>query len=230
MVSPGDVIYYLDMCRDSGVRLQRGMYFRLKGRTSILLMSRRRDAQYEDQVKDNGKILIYEGHDARHIRGGPDPKSVDQPGTNIRGTATENQLFFQAAQLYKRGQALPEQVSVFEKVHRGIWVYNGLFNLVDAWLQQSGSRKVFKFKLELHDDPQPIPGEGRDIEHARLIPTSVKLEVWKRDKGSCAKCGKKDNLHFDHILPYSKGGSSLEAKNIQILCARHNLEKRDKIE
>ncbi|MFH1702449.1 MAG: HNH endonuclease [Nitrospirota bacterium] len=54
--------------------------------------------------------------------------------------------------------------------------------------------------------------------------------IWQRDKGKCKKCGSKDNLHFDHILPYSKGGSSLLAKNVQLLCARHNLEKRDKIE
>jgi 5-methylcytosine-specific restriction endonuclease McrA len=44
------------------------------------------------------------------------------------------------------------------------------------------------------------------------------------------KFGSKDNLHFDHIIPFSKGGSSLVAVNIQLLCARHNLKKRDKIE
>lgn len=39
-----------------------------------------------------------------------------------------------------------------------------------------------------------------------------------------------DNLHFDHILPFSKGGgTSLKVENIQLLCAKHNLEKRDKI-
>jgi 5-methylcytosine-specific restriction endonuclease McrA len=43
-------------------------------------------------------------------------------------------------------------------------------------------------------------------------------------------CGATDELHFDHIVPYSKGGSSLVADNVQLLCARHNLEKRDKIE
>ena len=45
----------------------------------------------------------------------------------------------------------------------------------------------------------------------------------------CVECGSEDNLHFDHIIPFSKGGSSLVAENIQILCARHNLEKRDTI-
>ncbi len=70
---------------------------------------------------------------------------------------------------------------------------------------------------------------NKEIEQSRLIPTSVKLEVWKRDEGKCILCKSRDNLHFDHIIPYSKGGSSLVAENIQLLCARHNLEKRDKI-
>lgn len=63
-----------------------------------------------------------------------------------------------------------------------------------------------------------------------MIPSHVKLEVWKRDGGKCVTCGSSDNLHYDHILPFSKGGSSLLASNIQLLCARHNLEKSDKIE
>src|SRR5438270_682360 len=72
--------------------------------------------------------------------------------------------------------------------------------------------------------------EGHDIDHPRLHPTSGKLEEWKRDKGKCAKSGSRQNLHFDDIIPYSRGGSSRDAANIQILCARHNLEKSDNIE
>lgn len=82
--------------------------------------------------------------------------------------------------------------------------------------------------LETH--PMSPSTNQQDIEHSRLIPTTVKIEVWKRDKGKCVKCGSKDNLHFDHIIPYSKGGSSLVAENIQILCARHNLGKKNNIE
>jgi 5-methylcytosine-specific restriction endonuclease McrA len=70
--------------------------------------------------------------------------------------------------------------------------------------------------------------EMGDIEHMRLIPASVRLEVWKRDRGRCIICGSTDNLHFDHIIAYSKGGSSLVAENIQLLFARYNLEKRDR--
>jgi 5-methylcytosine-specific restriction endonuclease McrA len=73
-------------------------------------------------------------------------------------------------------------------------------------------------------------GSGEiDLPNNRLIPTQVKLEVWKRDGGKCVTCGARDNLHFDHIIPYSRGGSSLLAKNIQLLCARHNLQKHDQI-
>ncbi|MDA0735485.1 MAG: HNH endonuclease [Chloroflexi bacterium] len=62
-----------------------------------------------------------------------------------------------------------------------------------------------------------------------MIPTAVKVEVWKRDGGKCTVCGAGDELHFDHILPYSKGGTSIKSVNVQLLCARHNLEKRDQI-
>jgi 5-methylcytosine-specific restriction endonuclease McrA len=90
---------------------------------------------------------------------------------------------------------------------------------------------VFKFKLELvHAAELRYDREIEDLASNRMIPTSVKLAVWKRDKGQCVKCGRRDNLHFDHDIPYSKGGSSLVADNIQLLCARHNLAKRDKIE
>ncbi|MBT73992.1 MAG: restriction endonuclease, partial [Gammaproteobacteria bacterium] len=65
---------------------------------------------------------------------------------------------------------------------------------------------------------------------SRIIPTNVKKEVWARDKGKCVICEANDELHFDHDLPYSKGGASITADNVRILCARHNLEKSAKIE
>ncbi|MGH6850309.1 MAG: HNH endonuclease [Methylocella sp.] len=60
------------------------------------------------------------------------------------------------------------------------------------------------------------------------IPEEVKLLVWARDGGSCVRCGSKQELHFDHIIPVAKGGGNSEA-NIQILCQTCNLKKSDKI-
>lgn len=227
----GDVISYLEMCGEEGVNLQRGMNFRLRRRLSVILMSLRQGAPYADRIEENGKVLIYEGHNIPVCKGGPNPKIVDQPSHNSGGGLTQNGLFYEAAARYKRGESPPELVKVFEKIKSGIWVYNGLFKLVDSWQEISNARKVFKFKLELLNDLSITPNsESQNFDHSRLIPTAVKLEVWKRDKGTCVKCGSQNNLHFDHIIPYSKGGSSLVAENIQILCARHNLQKRDKIE
>lgn len=233
MTKQGDVISYLDMCREEGVNLQRGMNFRLKGGVSVILMSIRPGAPYADRIEEEGKILIYEGHDIPSGKEGPNPKFVDQPLKNPGGGLTQNGLFFEAVKRYKdnKEDTEPELVKVYEKIKSGIWVYNGLFKLVDAWRKLINTRYVFKFKLELLDhEGASRSKEQYDLEHNRIIPTAVKLEVWRRDKGRCVKCGSKDNLHFDHVIPYSKGGSSLVAENIQILCARHNLQKRDKIE
>jgi hypothetical protein len=233
MIKQGKVISYLDMCKEESVNLQRGMNFRLKGGISVILMSIRPGAPYADRVEEDGRILIYEGHDIPSRKGGPNPKMVDQLQKNPGGSLTQNGLFYEAAMNYKnnKGTAEPELVKVYEKIKSGIWVYNGTFKLVDACKELINTRKVFKFKLKLLNDEGISSNVGQyDIEHNRIIPTAVKLEVWRRDKGRCVKCGNQDNLHFDHIIPYSKGGSSLVSENIQILCARHNLRKRDRIE
>jgi len=60
------------------------------------------------------------------------------------------------------------------------------------------------------------------------IPDDVKLVVWARDGGACVRCGSKDKLHFDHVIPVAKGGGG-DAINIQILCQPCNLRKSDKI-
>jgi len=194
-------------------------------------MSLRIGAPYADRIEENGRVLIYEGHDIPAHRGGPNPKTVDQPYKNPGGSLTQNGLFFETTLRYKEADKEPELVKVYEKIKSGIWVYNGLFKLIDAWKEISNARKVFKFKLELMDDAVDLDDlKSKQIDHTRLIPSPVKLAVWKRDKGKCVICGSQNNLHFDHVIPYTKGGSSLVSENIQILCARHNLEKRDKIE
>ncbi|MCH8108271.1 MAG: HNH endonuclease [Chloroflexi bacterium] len=207
------------------------MNFGLGGNHSVILMSLRPNAPYQDALQDRGTVLIYEGHDEPRSSAVPDPKSVDQPERISSGGLTQNGLFHQAAMGSKQGQRLPERVRAYEKLRQGIWSYNGMFHLVDSWRQQSNGRHVFKFKLvavEAEED-FTVPVEV-DAPRRRIIPTEIKLEVWKRDRAKCVICGASDELHFDHIVPYSKGGTSLVAENIQILCARHNIEKRDQIQ
>jgi hypothetical protein len=219
------------MCRREGVSLQRGMNFQIGGNHSVILMSVRPGAPYEDRYENDGTTIIYEGHDAPKSKNNPNPKEINQPGYTPARNLTENGKFHKAAQKYKKGLREPERIRVYEKIKQGIWSYNGVFHLVGSWIEISNGRKVFKFKLVAvegeEDLEKPVP---RNPKHRRIIPTWVKLEVWKRDGGKCVKCGATEDLHFDHIIPFSKGGSSNTPDNIQLLCGKHNLQKRDKIE
>ncbi len=225
-----NVISYVEMCRREGTSLQRGMNFGLRGNHSVILMSIRRNAPYRDRLEDGGTTLIYEGHDQPKTAACPNPKLADQPERHPSGRLTQNGRFHEAAQSAKLGRRPPERVRVYEKLHEGIWSYNGIFHLVDSRCESDGHRSVFKFRLiavEGDEDFEKAPNTL--AERRRVIPTSVKLAVWKRDGGRCVLCGATDELHFDHDLPWSKGGTSIAENNVQLLCARHNLAKHDKI-
>jgi HNH endonuclease len=229
--APGEVISYLEMCQAWTASLQKGMNFHLRPECSLILMSRRPNAPYRDVVDENGRVLIYEGHDVSRTTENTNPKSVNQPRYSHGGKLTQNGLFENAALKAKSGEARAELVAVYEKIHAGIWAFNGFFLLTDAWTDSDGRRLVFKFRLELTESESASLSQTKlEPLHNRVIPSVVKLEVWQRDKGQCVLCGSKNNLHFDHDLPYSKGGSSLSADNIRLLCARHNLSKGAKIQ
>jgi hypothetical protein len=108
-------------------------------------MSLRPNAPYVDRIEDDGQILIYEGHDIPKSSDNPIPKIVDQPMLYPGGSLTQNGLFYDATLRYKNRRDEPELVRVYEKLHRGIWVFNGIFKLVDAWQEENNSRKVFSY-------------------------------------------------------------------------------------
>ncbi len=226
-----NVISYIEMCRRERTSLQQGMNFGLGGNHSVILMSVRANAPYRDRLEDSGTTLVYEGHDIPKSASSLNPKAVDQPLKYRSGRPTQNGKFHAAAQGAKIGQRLPERVRVYEKLRPGIWSYNGVFHLVDAWIERDDFRSVCKFKLIAVEGEEDFERPAHlNAERRRLIPTHVKLEVWQRDAGKCSMCGAADELHFDHILPFAKGGTSMTAVNVQLLCARHNLAKSDRIE
>ena len=71
----------------------------------------------------------------------------------------------------------------------------------------------------------PLPYEQTTREPIR---EAVRSEVWRRDGGQCVKCGSKQNLQFDHIIPVSKGGATT-VPNLQLLCGACNGAKGSKI-
>jgi 5-methylcytosine-specific restriction endonuclease McrA len=62
----------------------------------------------------------------------------------------------------------------------------------------------------------------------RHIPRDVRQRVWQIYGGRCADCQSEQYLEFDHIVPVAKGGGNTE-QNVQLLCRKCNLTKRDNI-
>ncbi len=116
----------------------------------------------------------------------------------------------------------------------GFWIFKGSIYEVDQSFSQANmrllvleefdrERRRFERLKQKYDLPE------REETRIRLrIPEQVRIEVWRRDGGKCAVCGSRDNLEYDHIVPVSKGGSNT-ARNIELLCEKHNRSKGAKI-
>ncbi len=227
------ILSYREMCNTENVEvLQRGMNFRLNPDYSVVLMSQRKNAPYNDQVHGDGITVEYEGHDLPKTRSGPDPKMCDQPLTTKSGNLTQNGLFVRAIKRFKNGEDAAEIVRIYDKILPGVWSEKGFFKLIGYKPVHDGSRYVLRFILEETEVEfsNNHLTDKRLKPRSRVIPTEIKRIVWERDEGKCVLCGASDEIHFDHDLPFSKGGTSITADNVKILCARHNLKKSDKIE
>jgi len=95
---------------------------------------------------------------------------------------------------------------------------------VDQNIEQEVSNSIQE-QIQTLQETHPV------IKHkTKRNPTDrLKVQVLMRDGNKCRLCGitlEGDNIHFDHIYPWSKGGETT-LENIQILCAKHNLSKGD---
>ena len=92
-------------------------------------------------------------------------------------------------------------------------------------LEKKKKREIEKLALqELIDEGEIFPEANK----RPPIPKDVVDTVWNRDGGKCVYCGSNENLHLDHIIPFSKGGDT-SVENLQLLCQKCNLEKSNKI-
>lgn len=220
------ILSYIELVNNEGMQVQKGMNFGIKKSYSIVLMSTQKNSPYNDRLLDDG-VIEYEGHDApKSIE--YDKKMVDQPLKRESGTLTENGKFFKAAEEFKDGKRDPAKMKVYRKIRNGVWVDMGFYDLIDAYIEKDKYRQVCKFLLKPNFEQIEKDADFVELEHNRQIPGEVQREVYERDQGKCKQCGSTENLHFDHIIPFSKGGSSKTASNIQLLCAKHNLQKSDK--
>ena len=200
------------------------MHFGAKDEYSVVLMSVQTDAPYDDQKIENG-IIIYQGHDNTELHQSL-RKSSDQSFTRY-GKPTANSDFYKAASSYSEGSlALPRAVRVYEKIGTTYWTCLGFYALIKATFESNGYRKVFSFWLDPNFDFSNLDqSKLSELRHNRAIPREIKQYVMYRDKGRCKNCNSAENIQFDHVLPFSQGGTSLDANNIQILCVECNQKK-----
>jgi len=82
---------------------------------------------------------------------------------------------------------------------------------------------------EIKVNIEPTLNEQPIFKHKtkRFPSERLKVQVLMRDGNKCRLCGitvTGDNIHFDHIKPWSKGGETV-LENLQVLCDTHNLAK-----
>ncbi len=89
--------------------------------------------------------------------------------------------------------------------------------------------EVLRFALEAAKLPSPTNLGPKFSQGRVVISSDVRREVWRRDGGKCVRCGSRERLEYDHIVPVSKGGSNT-ARNIELLCENCNRSKSDSIQ
>ena len=87
---------------------------------------------------------------------------------------------------------------------------------------------LLAFAVRLYTAPTATSAPPVGRPRSRTIPQWVKIAVATRDGGKCRWCGSAYELQYDHVVPYSHGGSSDDVSNIQLLCGRCNRLKSNR--
>jgi 5-methylcytosine-specific restriction endonuclease McrA len=88
---------------------------------------------------------------------------------------------------------------------------------------------------EESEKEKTIEKKNKSAENRRDISVGLRFTILKRDNYKCVLCGRSPattlglELHVDHIIPFSKGGKTLES-NLRTLCNQCNIGKSDKMD
>jgi len=102
---------------------------------------------------------------------------------------------------------------------------------LEAFVQFAENESTSERQQEEVPSPEFVTNISKEVIHKtkRQISERLKVRVLMRDGNQCRLCGATvtgNDIHFDHIKPWSKGGETV-LENIQVLCAKHNIAKGD---
>ena len=113
----------------------------------------------------------------------------------------------------------------YKKYIKGLEDKRAINKIKEKLLKRKRKQDLEKVALQdLMDEGEIFPEANK----RPPIPKEVVDAVWNRDSGKCVYCGATENLHLDHIIPFSKGGDT-SVENLQLLCQKCNLQKSNKI-
>lgn len=97
-------------------------------------------------------------------------------------------------------------------------------------LREHASGKLKKYKIRSINDAIKQNSIAKEkYTKRKIIPTSIRTNIYNKAKGRCAICGKFipcNEYTIDHIVPLSKGGTD-EESNLQCCCLICNQMKQD---
>ncbi len=109
-----------------------------------------------------------------------------------------------------------QELKAYRRLIQGAQAYLKAGRLTDA-------------KLVIDEKLWAMRAKAHERERSRYIPSEVRREVWHRDGGQCVRCHSEEDLQYDHIIAWSRGGGN-SPSNLELLCGRCNRAKSNRVE
>lgn len=172
----------------------------------------------------NGRVRVLDKQQYKHYKSSPGARAWSILDSEIE----QNKVLFFNKEIIYSFYYIFFNDNLFEVTlsrNEGIYTLDEISILIKEKIYKQNQKfEQIKKQVEMYEKFE----SKQNVEKREPIPEDVRFEVWRRDGGKCVKCGSQKNLEFDHIIPFSKGGSST-ARNIQLLCQDCNRHKSDKI-
>lgn len=167
-------------------------------------------------------------------------EKIEQIDMSQKDVSLLNKIYERYIDLLKESEEQPVRLIDINSFkvnfnNRSQWLYKGFVYEIQGHFSEDEIRLLILEDLDkerrrfekLRAKFDGATAEDLNYERPR-IPEKVRIEVWRRDGGKCARCGSREKLEYDHIVPISKGGSNT-VRNIELLCEKCNRSKSNNV-